>query len=462
MGRLSRLGRLAPILVLLITAPGVGCGGGGDADPDAGADGDTDTDADGDTDGDTDTETESESETCAESELPSGITAIAGTDAQLPTDDLQPLVQILGEATLVGLGESGHTSEGYYAAKARLFRFLVEEMGFRALAIESPWDAARAVGEHVADGTGNATAAITSGLFGVWASQSMLELVEWMRAWNVAHPDDPVAFFGFDIQQPEVDAPAVEAFVEEWLPDQAVALLAGIATCAGTGPSTCDEGDFTACLAGVDAVRAAIEEREAEIVAASSQEVYELGLIHVVGMRAWEGQLYYVSCGDALSMYLGFEARDEGMAYVLLALVELYHPEQKVAVWAHNGHLMMRFDEWAGFLMMGVLLREQLGDAYAPIGLVGYSVSLNWPGVYVGEYPPPTGDDTIEVMLHHLCREALLVDLAFPDAAAPFFTPGETYGITETLAGTYPGVPADQFRALVFLDESPPMDALSW
>ncbi|HSF42349.1 MAG TPA: erythromycin esterase family protein, partial [Thermoanaerobaculia bacterium] len=68
-----------------------------------------------------------------------------GNDPTLPLDDLEPLRSLIGKATVVGLGETIHTSGGYYRMKHRAFRFLVEKMGFRVFAFESPWENAEKV-----------------------------------------------------------------------------------------------------------------------------------------------------------------------------------------------------------------------------------------------------------------------------------------------------------------------------
>src|SRR4030095_17031890 len=60
-------------------------------------------------------------------ELPAGMHAFDGTDVALPTGDLAPLWVLIGDARLIGLGESIHTSGGFYATKHRLIRALIEE-----------------------------------------------------------------------------------------------------------------------------------------------------------------------------------------------------------------------------------------------------------------------------------------------------------------------------------------------
>ncbi|HEX5720591.1 MAG TPA: hydrolase, partial [Thermoanaerobaculia bacterium] len=51
--------------------------------------------------------------------------------------DLMPLVQVLGKARVVQLGEATHGDGATFLAKGRLIRFLHQVMGFDVLAWES-------------------------------------------------------------------------------------------------------------------------------------------------------------------------------------------------------------------------------------------------------------------------------------------------------------------------------------
>src|SRR5687767_7578600 len=68
-----------------------------------------------------------------------GVYRLTGISPTLPVADLEPLRGIVGDARFVALGESTHTSEGYYQAKARVIRFMIEHMGFRVVTFENPW-----------------------------------------------------------------------------------------------------------------------------------------------------------------------------------------------------------------------------------------------------------------------------------------------------------------------------------
>lgn len=141
-----------------------------------------------------------------------GVYRLDGTDPGLPQADLEPLRKIVGRAPIVALGEAIHTSGGFYEMKHRVFRFLVEKMGFRAFAIETPWIDAERVSQYVQTCEGTPEAAIR-GLFTVWQSAEVRDLVQWMCDWNRGHRrrQDKIHFFGFDIQQPEKDRPALLA-----------------------------------------------------------------------------------------------------------------------------------------------------------------------------------------------------------------------------------------------------------
>ena len=51
--------------------------------------------------------------------------------------DLRPLAALLGEAKVVGLGESAHGVGELFTMKHRLIEFLVTELGFTTIAFEA-------------------------------------------------------------------------------------------------------------------------------------------------------------------------------------------------------------------------------------------------------------------------------------------------------------------------------------
>jgi erythromycin esterase len=386
--------------------------------------------------------------------LPPGVSPLAGVDPSLPDGDLAPLGALTGDAHVVGLGESIHTSGGFARAKSRAVRFLVEKMGFRVLSFEWQRTSGTVVENFLASGARSATVA-AEGL-SVWANTDVRDLIQWLRDWNVAHPSDPVHFFGFDVQQPDTDSQALATYLQTAAPADAAALTAGLATCdTGQFLTTMKyaAADFTACMNGLGAVDQYFTQRQAALIAASSADAYEWARIALVGLRAWQPSIFY----DATDLKQAMEARDSGMAYVFTKTRALRYPAARIILWAHNEHVSQHHDEIVGAFgegarSMGTLLAAQLGADYVAVGLTGYDVGIDWPGVGCGSQTLPAPGD-VEDRLRALGQEDLFVDLS-----QPFFTPGMSYGfaVWETL------VPARQFQGLIYLQHSPKMAPLDW
>ena len=384
-------------------------------------------------------------------------------------DCLKGLQDEVGCTAVVALGESVHTSGGYYRAKHRLFRYLVEELGFRAFAFESPWIDAELVADYVETCEGDAVSSVTEGLFSVWGSEEVLDLVTWMCGHNRAHPDDPVAFWGFDIQQPWGDGERLLSYVWQAIPDRAD-FVSGIERCNGVGYGSADEyfddptsrsvtnEDHLACLETLLSLETYLTDHEAELAAQTSAEALAWVRINIIGLRAWEFMTYHTQWSQPGVT----ETRDRAMADVFMAIRRLRNPDDRVAIWAHNFHITYEGREvggdWGNTRTMGSHLRAALGDDYFALGLVGFSVSTNWPGVAVGEHTRPGNDLHVEYRLHHeVGRDYLLVDLTFPGTDEPFLVPGNNSLINAAWM-----VPEDQFGALFYLDVSPMMNALRW
>ncbi len=404
---------------------------------------------------------------CAVYPLPDGVHEISGTDPVLPPTDLAPLDTIIGAAEIVALGESVHGSGGFSEAKHRLFRYLVEQHGFRVFAFESPWSGAELVADHVRDGAGTSASTVRDGLFGVWQCVEVVELIEWMRHYNLTHPDDPVSFFGFDVQQPAVDGAKLITFLEQVVHDSE-GLVTGVSACSGVGHASwiMNETDHTLCIDALVEIETIFTDSPNQIIAASSAEDLEWAWINLLALRANEGLKWGYWTNDIEAAYA---LRDAGMAEVFKRIRNLRHRNEKTAIWAHNWHIAAATDEWqhnadmGAAPSMGTLLADELGDDYVAIALSARTTRFWWPWidsiaqVFVA-------DDGVEFDLYRLGRGSLLVDLSNTD----LFTIGEISGWMWPHYGadfvwywwTIDMVAADNFDALVLLDDSPAMTPL--
>ena len=55
------------------------------------------------------------------------------------SDDFDPLIEAVGDARFVLLGEASHGTHDFYQARAQITQQLIEERGFTAVVIEGDW-----------------------------------------------------------------------------------------------------------------------------------------------------------------------------------------------------------------------------------------------------------------------------------------------------------------------------------
>ena len=362
-----------------------------------------------------------------------GIYRLHGSAPGLPQNDLEPLRQIIGNARIVSLGESIHTSGGYYEMKHRVFRFLVEKMGFRAFAFESPWPNADRVGQYVAT-CGEPPEEALRGLFGVWQSAETRDLIQWMCDWNRTHrkKQDKLFFFGFDVQQSAQDAAALVAFLERLGVGSGDPRVTDIQACDGVSAPTAygtrvPDASNEQCLRGLAAAEELIDQEADQHTARISPQDLEYARLRVVGVRSRQGQVYYWGLGDVVG---SSESRDSGMAYAFGVLRRLRYGDVKTVVWAHNYHIAKdaRASSWET-KTMGSFLRETFGSSYVALALIANISEIDWLGVGCGPNQVFRFAGVVERRLHDLGYEALLLDLDFPGGKPPFLTPGEEFGL---------------------------------
>jgi erythromycin esterase-like protein len=339
-------------------------------------------------------------------------------------------------------------------------RYLIEQKGFRLLAIEWQPSSGDVVESFLLDG--NRTASIAASTLSVWSSQEDADFFSWLRTFNQAHPGDEVHFLGFDVQQPDVDEATLQTFFGADGGVDAPMIASPLSACdvaAGlTSAGLSYLGDFPSCNTALDGLDAYVSSNRATLVAATTEDRVERAELASMGLRAWQGEAFYYN-SDLTKSY---QSRDLGMADVFTKVRGERFSGVKTVVWAHNYHLRMAGADVTGTsavgaVTMGTVLKQRLADAYFPIAQVGYDIGIDWPGVGCG----PTGNAPAPSMagqLNTLGPDELLVDLSFAGSATPFFIAGRAYpeSAYELM------VPADQYGALIFLRHSPKMTPLDW
>ena len=302
------------------------------------------------------------------------IYPLAGYQPTLATTaDLEPFREIVGDATVVGLGESWHTSGGFYLLKHRLFRFLVQEKGFRAFAIESNWEGVERTNTYVQTCAGTPESAISEEHV-YWQSREYADMVRWMCEWNRTHPNpaDRLTVFGFDIQQPAKDGPALAAFLGQVGVPESDPRVRGLRSCERAFGISHPFGEIppavhATCTDSLTALESFLQANRAAVVQRTSQEAFDVAMLRVVGLRTNQEQTFDIR--DDFPK--GFSARDVGMAYAFHARRALRAPDKKTVVWAADIHVAQNVLP-AGEVPMGHHLANAFGSGYVSFAITAY------------------------------------------------------------------------------------------
>jgi erythromycin esterase len=131
--------------------------------------------------------------------LTSPFADLTTLDPRAGLDDLEFVRDLAGDARVVAIGESTHYTHEFYLLRHRLTRFLIERLGFTAIAFESGFTEASAADEWIGGGGGELAQVQAAGLtylFGECAE--MGAMLTWLRQLNSARPR-PARFYGIDL-----------------------------------------------------------------------------------------------------------------------------------------------------------------------------------------------------------------------------------------------------------------------
>lgn len=340
---------------------------------------------------------------------------------------------------LLALGEPTHGEDVLLELRNDLFRQLVEQEGYRTIAIESDCMMGLVVDDYATSGTGILDDVMERGFsHGFGASAANRELVRWMRAHNDGRPaSQQLRFAGFDgpleitgAASPRQALTALHAYLTAWVDAGLLARTAETldrllgaddrwtnpAAMMDPSQSVGQTPDAEQLQLLADDLVALLDAQTPHLIAASSREDWHRARLY--GRTATGLLRYHFWMADAspsrMARLLGLRA--SMMAANLLALAE----RGPTLVYAHNGHLQrdkstMRMGglplEWWS---AGAIVSARLGEEYAFLATT--LGTIRHQGV---DAPPP---DTVEGLLYALPQQRCLVDprrLAAAVADAP-------------------------------------------
>ena len=304
--------------------------------------------------------------------------------------DFDPLLDRIGDARVVLLGEATHGTHEFYRARAELTRRLIEEKGFGIVAVEADWPDAYRVNRWVR-GTGNdADAEEALGGFRrfptwMWRNADVLDFAGWLRGHNDARAsgEPKVGFYGLDLYALYTSIGAVLEYLESVDPELAAGARGRYACFDHFGEDSQAYGYAARMGVSPDCEREAVQQlvelrRQAEDLARRDGRIPEDEFFYAeqnARLIVNAEQYYREMFGSRVASW---NLRDRHMAETLDALLRHFdRPERpaRAVVWEHNSHIgdareteLGRSGEWN----VGQLAREAYGgDAF----LVGFTTA---------------------------------------------------------------------------------------
>jgi erythromycin esterase-like protein len=305
-------------------------------------------------------------------------------------EDFDPLIDRVGEAHFVLIGEASHGTHEFYRIRAEITKRLILTRGFTAVAVEGDWPDAYRVNRYVRGFGADADASVALEGFKrfpqwMWRNADVLDFVGWLREHNDGlAAKERAGFYGLDLYSLHASLESVVRYLR--VVDPAAAQRAvtrygcfdrfgddpqayGYATTLGLSQSC--ETEVVAQL--VELRRAAAEyARRDGRVAEDDLFAAEQNARVVANAERY----YRAMFGSRVSSW---NVRDQHMAETLGTLGQFLGRSgkpAKIVVWAHNSHIGdARATEMGagGELNVGQLARQRHGNDAVLVGFSTYS-----------------------------------------------------------------------------------------
>ncbi len=390
---------------------------------------------------------------------------------------LDMLMDAIGNARYVLLGEASHGTHEYYTWRARISKRLIREKNFSMIAVEGDWPDCYQLNRYIrqykdsADQAKTALSAFNRWPTWMWANWEMVEFAEWLRHHNANLPQNSrVGFYGLDVYSLWESLHAILGYLEK--EDPATRDLAmeawrcfepyiahggqayGSATQQPLVPVSC-EGEVIDLLMRIREKMQQYDQDPEAVINAEQN-----------AMVAVNAERYYRSM-----MRGGPEAwniRDHHMADTLNRLIQHQGIHSKAIIWAHNTHIGdaratdMRYD---GMVNIGQILNEQHDhEGVFSVGFGSFEgrviAGRNWGDVIRSMQLPRAKPDSWEYILHQADAKDRLMLMSDPikdtlgtreidhRAVGVVYNPQWEYG------NYVPSLIAYRYDAFIYLDQT--------
>ena len=284
--------------------------------------------------------------------------------------DLDVLMEQIGDAKIVLLGEASHGTAEYYTWRTAISKRLIQEKGFDFIAVEGEWADSYRVNNFI-KGPRQDSGAVVQLLkqynrwpTWMWGNYEVASLVTWLNNYNQSQTNNKIGFFGLDVYCLWESMAELMPYIKGT--DASIQQAANkVHNCFQ--PYSADAYQYAVAVRDASAsCKGETNRLWQSIKKATGDEVAKEERAFVMqqnALVALNGENYYrtMVSDDAAS----WNIRDQHMSLTLKRLMELHGKNSKAIVWEHNTHVgdakytdMSR----AGQTNVGELIRKEYGE----------------------------------------------------------------------------------------------------
>lgn len=336
--------------------------------------------------------------------------------------DLAPLLDRIGDARVVLIGEASHGTSEFYQMRARITQALIEQKGFGIVAAEADWPDAARIDHYVRhrDAPASGWSAFARFPTWMWRNRETQVFVDWLHQWNATRDNERrTAFYGLDLYSLYTSVSAVIGYLEAIDPDLAATARQryGCLTPWQTDPAAYGraalQDAYRKCEQDVSHMLVELLRKRQEYQTKDGERYFDASQNAklIVNAERYYRIMYY---GSRASWNL----RDTHMFDTLKSLLAFHGPLSKAVIWAHNSHIgnaaateMGRRGEHN----IGQLCREHFGQASYHIGFGTndgtVAAASEWGGPMKVMKVAPAHAQSYERLFHMTQAEGLLLPL---------------------------------------------------
>ena len=289
---------------------------------------------------------------------------------------LDALIDRIGDARIVLLGEATHGTSEFYRMRTRITQELISRRGFTAVAVEADWPDAAAIDRYIHARPERPAPWVPFERFPtwMWRNREVQALIEWLRAHNAETPapERKASFSGLDLYSMYTSAYEVVRYLDRVDPvaAQAARERYGRLTPWESDPAAYGRaalvGRMHSCENDVVTMLHELLAKRLDYAAQDGDEFFDAAQ----NARVVAGAEHYYR-----AMYRGaaesWNLRDQHMFDTLRSVLAHRGGDTKLIVWAHNSHVGdAGATEMAvrGEHNVGQLCRNEFGDGVFVVG----------------------------------------------------------------------------------------------